>query len=257
MKGSDQRCHKHKGQPAAAPRQRVSRRTGHKAGSSQTRTSTNRRQRSTQPGRAGSNKRPASERTKSIAAARKAAASEARRKKRIEETESFCVDIITDGWKDAVEAKVSDYVTEQAFRSLTRGRRAKSCRSLAEFASQVLKGKKWVHDVVGSAVRWLVSLLTGNWTAQVFARKLASKIPLPWDAKIIAVARGIQIIGILICVADGRDLIRCQCFTDLAVEETKSRVKQILTTALDDWQELAKFPPPANASKDAVPVATI
>jgi hypothetical protein len=186
---------------------------------------------------------------KSTATARKTAASEARRKKRIEETENFCIDIITDGWRDIVEAKVSDYLTKQTFRSLTRGRRVKSCKSLAEFASQVLKGKKWVHDVVGSAVRWLISLFTGNWTAQIIARKLASKIPLPWDAKIIAVARGIQIIGILICVADGRDLTRCQCFADLAVEEAKSRVKQILTTALDDWQELAKFPPTANAGK--------
>lgn len=250
MKGPDQRCYKHKGQPAAPPRQRVSRGTRHNAGSSQPRTSTNRHQPSTGPGRAGNSNKPARERVKSTAEARKTAASEARRRKRIEEAESFCVDVITDGWKDVVEAKVSDYVTKQAFQSVARGH-AKSCKSLAEFASQVLKGKKWVHDVVGSAVRWLVSLLTGNWTAQFFARKLASKIPLPWDAKLIAIARGIQITGILICLADGRDLARCQCFADLAVEEAKSRVKQILTTALDDWQELASFPPPEKASEAA------
>lgn len=170
--------------------------------------------------------------------------------KRVKDAENFCVEVLTDGWKDAVEAKVAGYVTREAFRSLTR-RRTKSCKSLAEFASDVLKGKKWVHDIFGSAISWLMSLLTGNWVAQTFARKLASNIPLPWDAKIVAVARGVQIIGILICVADGRDLTRCQCFVDLAMEETKSRVKQIITAALDDWQELAKFPPSAKDTEDA------
>jgi hypothetical protein len=160
----------------------------------------------------------------------------------VEEAESFCADILTDGWKKAVEAKISDYVTKQAFQQLSRRRHRKTCRSLAAFAADVLKGKKWLHDVVGSIASWMVSLLTGNWAVQIFARKLAAKIPLPWDAKIIAVARGIQIVGIFLCVADGRELTRCQCFIDLAIEETKTRVKAILATALDDWKNLADFP---------------
>ena len=56
--------------------------------------------------------------------------------------------------------------------------------------------------------------------AQAFARELASSIPLPTDAKMIAVARGVQIAGILLCVMDGRDLTKCECFTDLALAES-------------------------------------
>jgi hypothetical protein len=160
----------------------------------------------------------------------------------VEEAESFCADILTEGWKVAIEDKVTGYVTKDSLRQLTGHNNKKACGSLARFAEDVLRGKKWLHDVVGSVVRWIVSLLTGNWMAQVFAKKLASKIPLPWDAKIVAVARGIQIIGIFICLADGRDLTRCECFIDLALEETKTRMKQILGTALGDWRDLAEFP---------------
>jgi hypothetical protein len=258
VKEPGQRCHLHKGEPEAPPRQRNQRgRTTARPGSSKPRPSTSRHRPSPQQGRASGNDRrrldlqesgfggtrgqTSSQQAKSTAA-RKAAAEEARRKKRVEEAESFCVDILTDGWKKAVEAKISDYVTKQAFQQLSRGRHRKTCRSLAKFATEVLKGKKWLHDVVGSIARWIVSLLTGNWAVQIFARKLAAKIPLPWDTKIIAVARGIQIVGIFLCVVDGRELTRCQCFIDLAIEETKTRVKEMLATALDDWEKLANFP---------------
>lgn len=57
------------------------------------------------------------------------------------------------------------------------------------------------------------------------------------------VARGLQVTGILLCLVDGRDLTRCQCFIDLALAETKSRVKQILLAAMDDWTRLATYTP--------------
>jgi hypothetical protein len=71
---------------------------------------------------------------------------------------------------------------------------------------------------------------------------LASKIPLALiDAKMVAVARGIQITGILLCVLDSRELTRCQCFIDLALAETKEQVKKILVAAMSDWTGLARF----------------
>lgn len=79
--------------------------------------------------------------------------------------------------------------------------------------------------------------------AQAFARELASNIPLPTDAKMIAVARGVQIAGILLCVIDGRDLTKCECFIDLALVESKERVQQILTAATSDWAGLGRFTP--------------
>jgi hypothetical protein len=167
----------------------------------------------------------------------------AKRKKRVEDAANFCAELLTDGWQKTVETKAAEYVGKRTMQRLSRRRRSRSCKLLAKFAADVLAGKKWVHDVVGSFARWAVSLLGGNLFVQVLARKLASNlVVLPWDAKLIVVSRGIQIIGVFLCVANDRDITKCQCFIDLAVEETKTRVKQILTTAFDDWADLKNFP---------------
>ena len=71
---------------------------------------------------------------------------------------------------------------------------------------------------------------------------------LPVDAKFTAVARGVQLTGIMLCLAAGRDLTHCPCFIELALNETKDRVKKILTAALDDWTNLASFPAPEHAT---------
>lgn len=47
--------------------------------------------------------------------------------------------------------------------------------------------------------------------------------------------------GILLCLLNGDDLRQCQCFIDLALEQAKTTVKRILTTALEDWTRLALF----------------
>jgi hypothetical protein len=79
--------------------------------------------------------------------------------------------------------------------------------------------------------------------ARAFTEELISNIPLPFDAKTIAVARGVQVAGILLCVMDNRDLTKCECFIDLALAETKERVNQILIAATSDWAGLARFTP--------------
>lgn len=61
----------------------------------------------------------------------------------------------------------------------------------------------------------------------------------------IAVARGVQVAGILLCVMDDRELAKCECFRDLALAETKERVKQILMAGMSDWTNLARFRPQA------------
>ena len=57
------------------------------------------------------------------------------------------------------------------------------------------------------------------------------------DEKTAVIARGLQMIGIAMCVARGIPLERCQCFIDLALAETKEQVKEKLATALGDWAE--------------------
>lgn len=96
---------------------------------------------------------------------------------------------------------------------------------------------------MGSIGGWVASVIGGDNVTQTFARELAAKIPLPPDAKLVAVARGLQVTGVLLCVTNGDDLTRCQCFIDLALAETKATAKRILVTAMGDWSKLAQFPP--------------
>jgi hypothetical protein len=112
-------------------------------------------------------------------------------------------------------------------------------------ARLILEAKTQVHKAVGKLFGWAVGGLGAGDAARAFAEELASNIPLPIDAKMIAVARGLQVAGILLCVMDDRELAECECFIDLALAETMERVKQILVAAMSDWVNLARFRPQA------------
>ncbi|MFF0318806.1 hypothetical protein ACFYPH_29710 [Micromonospora sp. NPDC005252] len=138
--------------------------------------------------------------------------------------------------------RAAEYVTEETWKQLFSRRRRRRCKLLAEMAAAILTGKKLLHDVVGAIAAWFVSLLGGDRIVQAFARQLATNIPLPPDTKMVAAARGLQVTGVLLCIVNGDDLTRCQCFIDLALEETKTQVKKILLAAMEDWSALAHFP---------------
>lgn len=179
-----------------------------------------------------------------VAAARQRRRWERQKRDRVEEAAKFCSDVLTAGWQDAVTDRVAGYITDKATRRrLVRRRPKRQCTALAQLASAILAAKQKTHDLVGRSTEWLASYFGAGEVAQVVARELASKLPLPSDAQFVAVARGLQITGILLCVVDGRELIRCPCFIDLALAESKARVKQILVAALDDWTGLAAFRP--------------
>jgi hypothetical protein len=171
-----------------------------------------------------------------------AEAQERRRQGRVEKAAEFCVEVLKDGWADVVSERVTDYVTETTWKQLFSRRRRRRCKLLAQLAAAILAGKKKLHDLVGAVAAWLVSLLGGDRVVQSFARQLASNIPLPPDAKMVAAARGLQVIGVLLCILNGDELTRCECFIDLALEETKTQVKKILLAAIEDWIGLAQFP---------------
>ncbi|MEV5632325.1 hypothetical protein [Micromonospora tulbaghiae] len=165
-----------------------------------------------------------------------------REQERVQKAADFCASVLTDGWVEVVSDRATDYVTEETWKRLFSRRRRRRCKLLARMAGAILAGKKKLHDLVGAVAAWLASLLGGNRVVQSFARELASRIPLPPDAKMIATARGLQVAGVLLCVINGDDLTRCQCFIGLALEETKTQVKKILVAALEDWTGLAQFP---------------
>lgn len=61
--------------------------------------------------------------------------------------------------------------------------------------------------------------LGGQSVERIVVRGLAKKVPSPLiDEKTAVVSRGLQMIGIPLCLARGIPVERCQCFIDLALE---------------------------------------
>jgi hypothetical protein len=142
---------------------------------------------------------------------------------------------------------VADRITghaETTWERLSHSRRKHNCKALARIARSILDAKKQIHKLAGRLSGRAVSALGAGDAARAFTEELVSNIPIePIDAKMVAVARGVQIAGILLCVMDNRDLTKCQCFIDLALAETKERVNQILVAAMSDWTGLGRFAP--------------
>jgi hypothetical protein len=141
-----------------------------------------------------------------------------------------------------VADRITDYA-QTTWERLSRSRRKRNCKVLARIARAVLEAKMQIHEAIGEASGWIARAVGAGDPASAFTRELVSNIPLPIDAKMIAVARGVQVAGILLCVMDNRDLTKCECFIDLALAETKERVKQILIAAMSDWTNLKRFTP--------------
>jgi hypothetical protein len=163
----------------------------------------------------------------------------------VQKAADYCADVVIgSGWVDAIAERASGYVSEETWQRLLRGRRGRYCKALARVAEHILAGKQKIHNALGFLASRGVRLLGGSDAIQAFTEELVDAIPLPLlDVKLVAAARGIQVTGVFLCVADDRDLTRCECFIALALTETKAQVKKILLTAMTDWANLRKFPP--------------
>jgi len=148
--------------------------------------------------------------------------------------------LLSNGWQEAVADRAMEYA-QTTWKRLSQSRRQRNCRALARIARSILEAKTQIHKAIGKLSGWVARALGADDATCVFAEELVSNIPLPINAKMIAVARGVQVAGILLCVMDDRDLTECECFIDLALAETKERVKQILVAAMSDWAGLARF----------------
>jgi hypothetical protein len=176
-------------------------------------------------------------------AAAKAARIEEKKRERVKKAASYCSDVLNDGWVDAVAERATDYVTDETWYRVFRSR-GSQCRMLARIAQRILAAKDQLHNWLGDFLAWLLSLVNVGTTAREFAGELAANIPIPpIDLKMVAVARGVQVAGIVVCVSRGEDLTKCQCFVDLALVETKTKVKKILVAAMGDWTRLAYLTP--------------
>jgi hypothetical protein len=166
---------------------------------------------------------------------------------RVEKAAQFCADSLSGGWQEAVADRAMEYA-ETTWKRLSRARRKRNCKALARIARSILEAKTQIHKAVGKLFGRVVGAFGGSDAASAFTEELASNLPLPIDVKMIAVARGVQVTGILLCVMDDRDLTECECFIDLALAETKERIKQILVAAMSDWADLARFRPEPKAA---------
>ncbi|TDW75703.1 hypothetical protein [Kribbella pratensis] len=119
--------------------------------------------------------------------------------------------------------------------------RRRHCTALADVAKFILAAKDKAHELAGWVGGGILALLGLEGLAKRFARELIEHIPLPFDGKAVAAARGVQVTGILLCLLNDDDLRRCQCFIDLALEQAKTAVRKLLTTAMEDWTQLARF----------------
>lgn len=163
-------------------------------------------------------------------------------RERVNEVAVFCADSLSDSWQAAVADQITGYA-QTTWERLSRSRRKRNCRALAQIAHSILEAKTQIHRTVGKLFGWAVGAVSSGSLARAFTEELISNIPLPFDAKMIAAARGAQVAGILLCAMDNRDLTKCECFIDLALAETKERVNRILIAAMSDWTGLARFIP--------------
>jgi hypothetical protein len=164
-------------------------------------------------------------------------------RKRVEKTAQFCADLITNGWQETVADRIMAYAPTTWGR-MRRSSRTRTCKALARMARVILKTNTLIHKEVGRLFAWVAGRFGADDAVQAFAKELASNMPLP-TAKTTAVARGLQVAGVLLCVMDNKSLQRCDCFIDLVHAETEERVKQILIAGMSDWVNLAKFQPRA------------
>ena len=161
-------------------------------------------------------------------------------RKRVEKAAQLCANVVSSGWQEAVADQIMAYAPTTWGR-LRRSSRRRNCKSLARMSRFILKTKALIHKGVGKLFGWVVGGFGADDAVRAFAEELASNIPLPTDAKIVAVARGLQLAGILLCVMDDKELHQCDCFIDLIRTETGERVRQILIAAMSDWVNLARF----------------
>ncbi|WP_141580495.1 hypothetical protein [Actinomadura sp. WMMA1423] len=149
--------------------------------------------------------------------------------------------MISVAWRDAVTHRASQYVSEDTWLQMVSRRRHRKCTLLAELASAIFNGKDAIHGFVGSLAGEVAFIFGAGRVVKTFARELASRLPLPMETELVAVARALQVTGVLLCSLNGDDLTRCQCFIDLALAETKENVGNLLAAAMNDWVNLGSY----------------
>lgn len=222
----DGRCKCHKGQPILAPKKQRNK-SGKKKGT-----------KSSKPPSSSSaaRKRNSTEQTH--------ATQERRKNPRYQkEMVELCQNTLAKGGKDVIANNVNKHIDNNTWEKLTRHHTHHSCKELARLARDILDIESKIHSIFGNIIYWLLGwfgwptiprLAIKNLINESFASQVGGRI------KVIAIARTLQTIGIWICFNDNRNLMECACFRDLVTEETKERIKKLLTTEWSNLPEILK-----------------
>lgn len=129
---------------------------------------------------------------------------------------AFIADVVTQGLHPAVAGDLADRVTRvprhRRKRQLRRRRRrGVDCELLADAARAILRLKRRAHELVGEAIAEMFESLVRELPRfqRLLVRKLTERLPLPWDVKLEAIVRGIQVVGIWMCVVQELPLEDC------------------------------------------------
>jgi hypothetical protein len=71
---------------------------------------------------------------------------------------------------------------------------------------------------------------------RLLVKKLAEKLPLPWDVKLEAIVRGIRVVGIWMCVVQELPLEDCPCLQMIGGAELRGRIEQEIRELLEETQ---------------------
>jgi len=160
-----------------------------------------------------------------------------------EASAAFVADVLIDGLNPTLAGELSDRVTdylgEAGKRQLRRrSRKGVECELVAAAARAVLRLKRQAHDLVSEAVSQMFDQLVRDLSRfqRLLLKRLAAKLPLPWDVKLEAVARGLQVIGIWMCLVQDLPLERCPCVGMFSVTLVRERIEQEIKDLLDATQ---------------------
>jgi hypothetical protein len=147
----------------------------------------------------------------------------------------------------AFESQITDYVSTEVINELAEDWDGKRCEDLAKIARGLLCLKGYFTKILQVALNWVMEKTGFGTFPRLVACQLVAAIPLPWNAKLVAVARVLQVTGICMCFSHDR-LMECRCLHDLVQFESMQAIGHLLTGAIHDWREIAERMPEPKTS---------
>ncbi|OFB38785.1 hypothetical protein Manayef4_21295 [Frankia sp. CgMI4] len=143
------------------------------------------------------------------------------------------------GPREVIIGRATEYVSDQMWQRLTRSWSGRRCSALAKLARTILDAQDRLREGLAEVTDRTLELLNRSSIERQFAAELVKRLPLPTVGEnLIATARGLQVTGIVVCVAESRPLTECACFTDVVRVEGQDKVKSLITAGMADWAGL-------------------